>query len=204
VSAEPQGLEGEPSFVARYWNVYTKPIENEDRFISELERRFPRSEWIDNLEPPAASVSSSLVEASRKGSPGALAFDYAVMGSSKVHGAALEKWLKKVPANAKIICAKPRSRKDGQPMNTEALLVELRPKTVVVDEREDLYAGKAEDVALEEALRQANTIVLIGTGKKVTYARTWIKRISQTSKYNNDRQHILHDVPFDVVEVDVS
>ena len=34
-------------FVAQCWNVYAKPIVNEDRFISALERRFPDSEWVE-------------------------------------------------------------------------------------------------------------------------------------------------------------
>ena len=33
-------------FVARLFGVYTKPTSSEDRFISELERRFPGSDWI--------------------------------------------------------------------------------------------------------------------------------------------------------------
>ena len=104
-------------------------------------------------------------------------FDYAVIGSSKVFGPALEKWLKKVPKSASIICPPPRARKDGTPMNTEALLVELRPDVYRTEARADLYAQYAPNVAVEEALRQAGEIVLIGTGNRVTYAKEWLKRV---------------------------
>ena len=104
-------------------------------------------------------------------------FDYAVIGSGKVLGPALEKWLKKIPAGASIICSPPRARKDGTPMNTEALLVELRPDVHRTEARPDLYAQRAADVAVEEALRQADEIVLIGTGSRVTFAKDWLKRV---------------------------
>ena len=185
------------TFVSRLFGVYAKPTSSEDRFISELERRFPGSEWI---EPLSASTPSSddrnqfshqlknLVKSldgsddripapASAGGTGARMFDYAVIGSGKVLGPALEKWLKKIPAGASITCPPPRARKDGTPMNTEALLVELRPDVHATETRPDLYAQRAADVAVEEALRRSKEIVLIGTGNRVTYAKDWLKRV---------------------------
>lgn len=113
--------------------------------------------------------------------PPAELYDYAFIGSSKIDGPKIQKWIRSLPQGATIVMCEPRWRKDGGLMNSEAFVANVvldESKIFVPELRKDLYGDKARDCQVEAVCNAAKTIVLFGTGSRVTAAKNWAKRFA--------------------------
>lgn len=172
------------------------PPSNEEKVFAALERYFKGAEWLSEdavgaaqagsspgasdtqASPPSASTLPDAERReydgrarSRKGGTGG--YDFAVIGGSKYDLKKFKGWLRTLGSDTRFVTG---SGKRGP----EQELLELRPDTDEWELRPDLFGDRARDAQAEalvaHALRGA-TLVLVGTGARVTIAKNVLKRL---------------------------
>lgn len=175
------------------------PPSNEEKVFAALERYFKGAEWLSEdavgaaqagsspgasdtqASPPSASTSpdaslpveavSSASDALPQGGTGG--YDFVVIGGGKYDLKKFKGWLRTLGSDTRFVTG---SGKRGP----EQELLELRPDTDEWELRPDLFGTRARDAQAEalvaHALRGA-TLVLVGTGARVTIAKNVLKRL---------------------------
>ncbi len=158
------------------------PPSNEKKIFAALERYFKGAEWVG---PPSASTSTgesgsqphrgSFPTPDALPSGGTGAYNFVVIGASKYDLKKFKGWLRKLGSDTRFVTG---SGKRGP----EELLLELRSDTEEWELRSDLYGPRARDAQVEALVGQAlvgATLVLVGTGARVTLAKNVLKRLGQ-------------------------